>query len=377
MDTSWPFPEEDYTEVPTASELPRGFAEMVARGQMVWFLGAGASSYAGGFPTGAELGRRLAEKFRMREDPCSSLPLIAQYVEAHKGRRSLNAALFELFSTGAAPTALHRAIAKTAGLVGTAEEPQLIITTNYDILMERALHDIGQEFSLFVYIAEGSDQGMLWANGRVLRRWDDILDEASQPVIIVKLHGSLPYGTVPSTFVVTEADYIRYLTHSSLNGFAALLIAVRPRRLHFAFIGYSLNDWHVRITVYPLLEHKSLSSGGFAIQKSPSKLTKAIWERARVDIHDVDLAFVALSIEQAVSRATVEIAADALTRNALYAQITSERNELETTCITEAAHLERALERLKCLFPHHEGSSISPTMRDLSISIERLRSRHR
>src|SRR5207249_7940101 len=67
--------------------------------------------------------------------------------------------------------------------------------------------------------------------------------------VILKLHGQVDRGPDREweSFVVTEDDYIDYLSRSDVAGAVPVALAAKLRRSHFLFLGYRMGDWNLRV----------------------------------------------------------------------------------------------------------------------------------
>jgi len=170
----------------------------------------------------------------------------------------------------------------------------LIITTNYDRLLERAFEaeqrpklTLSQPIEGFA--AEDVDD------------WQRKL--AGDERVIYKLHGS--FDDPQPNLVISEDDYIAFL------GIAADEKLGVPRQIKariqdsvLLFLGYGLEDWDVR-TIYNLLIEKAPRRSrnlSFAIQRQPSPFWVRFWEKKDVVIYDVDLSDFAEQLETEYAR---------------------------------------------------------------------------
>ncbi len=124
-------------------------AELLADGEVVPFLGAGANlcdrpadapwepgSFA---PSGRELARALAEKSRYPNPDDPDLLWVSQYFDAVLGEGPLYEKLHDVFDADYPPSSLHRLLARLPALLRErGREQLLVLTTNYDDLVERA-----------------------------------------------------------------------------------------------------------------------------------------------------------------------------------------------------------------------------------------------
>ena len=145
-------------------------AELLENGEIVPFFGAGANlcdrpdkaawelgRYA---PSGGELASKLATSSQY-PDTDIDLLRVSQYVDATLGERRLYRYLHEVFDSNYPPTSLHRLFARLPALLREQGRPQLLLlTSNYDDLLERALQEAGEAVDVVWYEAKrGPMQG--------------------------------------------------------------------------------------------------------------------------------------------------------------------------------------------------------------------------
>jgi hypothetical protein len=86
------------------------------------------------------------------------------------------------------------------------------------------------------------------------------------------------------SFVITEEDYIRFLSRMN-NAVPAAFREYFSSRA-FLFLGYSLRDWNMRV----LLKEVSVSEiTSWAILYQPSAFERTLWERRKVRMYDLKL----------------------------------------------------------------------------------------
>ena len=170
-----------------------------------------------------------------------------------------------------------------------AELPfELIVTTNYDRLLERALGERPHE--LVVQPVAGFDE----------LAQTDLQKRLSAPrgVIVYKIHGSFrdnggpPGQQARDDLLITEEDYIQFLTVvSSQNRGVPELISEKMVGSTLLFLGYSLEDWDFRTIYKALIEPIPTRSRpvSYAIQKNPEPFWVRYWDRKGITILDVDL----------------------------------------------------------------------------------------
>lgn len=285
------------------------------RGKVTPVLGAGVNITGGELreaeawlhrlpPSGKELAQYLARRFNYPSTASIDLMLISQYVCAvGGGQASLYEELHRLFDVDFPTTSVHEVLARMpqgARASGGEGKPPLILTTNYDDLMERALLSHGEQFDVLVYLA--ADTG---SHGRFCTRTPDgdleaIVDpktnvdiDPGKRTVILKLHGFVDRGADDDdnndSYVITEDDYIEYLARMDLDNLLPVKVLDRMRNCHFLFLGYSLADWNLRALLYRLSSERRRKRAWWAIQVHPSLLDRNSWRNRDVTIFDMSV----------------------------------------------------------------------------------------
>lgn len=215
-------------------DLPKNLIDEFTKGRGVLFVGAGMSQGAG-LPDWKTLVRPLAEELKCPPDLDPTK--IAQYYQNKHGLSGRNLLVQHvkraLTKPGLAPTRNHALLAQLP--------VQVIFTTNFDDLLERAL--AGKPVHRIVL-----DKGIGY--------WNE--DEAVQ---LVKMHGSLDDE---ETLVITADDYAAYFRiHPNVARQLGALLMTRT----FLFLGYSLSDpdfWQIYNQIrFDLGEHKRPAYAAF------------------------------------------------------------------------------------------------------------------
>jgi DNA-binding SARP family transcriptional activator len=246
----------------------------------------------------AELAARLAQRFDYADNGFS-LPRVAQYVAVMKGSGPLYDELHALLDADAAPTPIHRFFASLPPLLRERGVPhQLLVTTSYDLALEAAFLEAGEEFDVVSYIAAGPNRGKFChispnGTGRLIDLPNTYATELSleKRTVILKLHGQVDRGPEREweSFVVTEDDYIDYLAQTDLAGAVPVSLAAKLRRSHFLFLGYTMADWNLRVILNRLWSDQPLSYRSWAVQPEPMQLEREFWRRRDVEVHELPL----------------------------------------------------------------------------------------
>jgi hypothetical protein len=201
------------------------------------------------------------------------------------------------------------------------ERYQLLVTTNYDTALEHAFDMAHEPYELVVFVA-GGEQGGLFTHVP----WWDPFDEGPQVIdlpneyvglpvtdedqlertVIVKLHGGpadLGSDRAPlrDNFVVTEDDYIGYLSQRPVETVIPVQILERMCESHFLFLGHRMRDWTLRVFLQRVLGER-LDARSWAVDPGLDLLERELWERFGVDVVDERLLPFLLVLEAELGR---------------------------------------------------------------------------
>ena len=282
----------------------RPIADAIAAGRVVVVLGSGvnvsgaADDNGDGLPVRESLAARLADAFACPGEVGSELTKVAQYVTVTQGVGPLYDELHLLLDRDYAPGAVHEFLAELPSLLRDRGRPQpLLVTTNYDRALERALRTAGEEADVVSYISLGRDRG------KFLHRAADGTAQAIQTpntyadipldrqAVILKIHGEVDDGPARAaeSFVVSEDDHIAYLAETGIGGVLPVTVAARLRRSHFLFLGYGLVDWSFRVFLHRLWPDEQPAYRSWAIQPDASSLERDFWRQRGVELVDSPL----------------------------------------------------------------------------------------
>lgn len=275
-------------------------------------------------PSALELAEALAAK---AEYTCAEWPLpllsVSSYHEFVLQRTGLWSALHDIFSSKCNPTPTDELIARTARwYLGHAEASAdyLVITTNYDRLIELAFNSAGVPYC--VLTVDKNDRYVDAAFSPNMQRWQKLTDDdyrefvrqcqeqkfpsaymlptKRRPIAIVfKIHGCLfPLREGRDSVVLSDEDYIEYLNRLSDN--AGMLPAIVKTTMQsrtprdskgFLFAGYSFSDWNVRSIYRAVLEGRARgqSTVDYAVLLKVSPYESAFFRESTIHLLETDL----------------------------------------------------------------------------------------
>ncbi len=261
------------------SSVVKQIGGVVRSGQCILFLGAGVHApppkdsrfvypVEQRPPLGSALSEQLASSVGARlgvelpnEDP-RNLQRVALFYEMERSRHKLVEEIRTSVQVGKRPSPALRAL-------GELDFP-LIITTNYDQLLEQALVLAGKQPRVSVYTPN-------------LEATVDFRDPSPQNPVVFKVHGDVDR---PETIVVTDEDYIQFvLRMSNKDPYDPLPLTLKYHLTGWTtlFVGYSLLDYNLRL-LFKSLRWKIDSANVpdmYSVDRSPDPLILNVWHNQR------------------------------------------------------------------------------------------------
>jgi hypothetical protein len=293
--------------------------------------------------TNVEWMRELSQSFKLLIEATSlwgandPLTTAAAYYETLNPREKLWRQLFDIFKDKRTTTETHKLVAEaasyhlkrvrkdmqtarkrrvdTSGII--SEGHYLVVTTNYDCLIEEALGKKVPWVVLYTKLTptKQSDQAVPHqantAKHRVCVRFSDhfrgiegrLTDRHSNTfaqefalqideplVVIFKIHGSLHRDQEPKddSLVITDFDYEDFLADMGPAGSLVVPGAVGDL-MHdksFLFMGYSLGDWNIRTILTALMRKRAEGEVGpdYAVMEQVSRSANAYCTRRKITI---------------------------------------------------------------------------------------------
>jgi hypothetical protein len=187
-------------------------------------------------PIGNQLADRLATESgyrdRFGESDITNLQRVSQFYEAKFGRSELEQRLFKEVEEHKRPSAVLRTLAQL--------DFRVIVTTNYDTLLQKALGLAGKVPIVSCYHA--NDQGK--PPQTVIDTNREVTPDAP---FLFKMHGDIQGF---QSIVITEEDYIQFvLRFRDITPLHSIPLKVLEaiKSAPTLFIGYSLRDYNLRV----------------------------------------------------------------------------------------------------------------------------------
>src|SRR4051812_7353377 len=280
---------------PPVGDAVEEAARALAAGRLVLVLGAGVHASDNGRAAlrPGDVAQHLARAFDYPAPDRPDLAHVAQFVAVTHGTGPLYDALHELLAAEHPLGPVHEGVVAAVAELRARGAPQpVIVTTNYDHALERALRHASEPFDRLTYIAAGRDRGKFehtTAEGET-----QVVDlpnaygavPVGRRLVVVKVHGEVDLDREREGFVVSEDDYIGYLAQTELTNVIPVTVAAKLRRSHFLFLGYGLRDWTLRVFLQRVWPHERPSYRSWAVD--PESADRDFWRHRGVDLVEAD-----------------------------------------------------------------------------------------
>jgi len=165
----------------------------------------------------------------------------------------------------------------------------LIVTTNYDDLMEQALTH--QASCDLVFYDPEERPSRFWhrkPDGAVVKIVDPTTYDYpffDRRPVVLKIHGSIDRSNQGREgFVITEDHYIEYLAEEPLEKLLPQDLIIKLRSNHLLFLGYSLRDWNLRVFLRRLKRNPKQTRKAWAVLPSADAVEAQFWQRQEVEV---------------------------------------------------------------------------------------------
>lgn len=218
------------------------------------------------------LGRQLTEKLAtectipLPHDSVHDLQRVALCFEKSRGlsRATLVARLNDYLMANKRPSPVLEMLA--------AMPFRIIVTTNYDRLMETALRAEGKDPNIVIYDPSPDKPTP-----------DDGEDPSEKAPLLFKMHGDLNQR---ESIVITDEDYITFVQRMSDKEVVhpvPMTIRYRMKKWSTLFVGYSLRDYNLRLLFRTLRWRVDPANfpPSFSIDRDPDPLILQVWQNER------------------------------------------------------------------------------------------------
>jgi hypothetical protein len=219
------------------------------------------------------------------------LALIASFFsQVQSTRPALERKLRAAFGVLTEPGALHTRLAAIDNI-------QLDVTPNYDDLLERALaprhpHVLVDRLQkgLAIIASSGSLEPIDRIGHDLDQRLTDPKTGGPSAPILFKMHGSIDRKDGKNeSYLITEEDYVDYLGRDSGIYIPPYINGLMQGK-NLLFLGYSLEDWNVRVILRKLLlATKAGDVRCWAIVRGRSDIEQRLWQTKSLNIYPMDL----------------------------------------------------------------------------------------
>lgn len=262
-------------------------------------------------PSDRELAAYLSRSSGMPES-AQELVQVSQDIELISSERLLRE-LHSVLTRNFRATRLHSLLATIPRILReTVKSPEypLIVTSNYDDVLEQAFNDHNEEYDLVSYIARGKYRGkfshkphggeavpLTKANEYSALTFD-------KRAVILKIHGAVDRQQAAGDgFVITEDHYIDYLVKKDFFNLVPSKLTQKLRNDNLLFLGYRLRGWNLRIILRRIWGEESLRSKSWAVEAESDPDDK-YWKKRNVEVLNMTLSDFVAEMEKRLDALT-------------------------------------------------------------------------
>ncbi|HEY2964394.1 MAG TPA: SIR2 family protein, partial [Pyrinomonadaceae bacterium] len=239
---------------------------------------------------GAKLSQLLAAKSGYPEADRYNLQRVSWYYEwRFQFRNLLVDEVKDAVYTDCEPSPVLRGLARLGF--------PLVITTNYDLLYEEALHQVAQERAR----AEGKSEAevakiraqfdkCVYSSDSNVPTKDCEKEPSSARPYLLKIHGDI---IDEKSIVITDEDYIQFvlrMTDKRKHRPIGEIMLTHLRRWPTLFIGYRLKDYNLRL-LFKSLRWKlddAIVPPTYSVDSQPDVLIRDLWQERRRHIRFIE-----------------------------------------------------------------------------------------
>lgn len=245
------------------SEIPKGLIDQIKEGNVVLFLGAGASidaihSKGEKAPTGRQLANLIAEKFLGDEYKEYDLQYVSELAISERDLVTVQKFVYDIF-THFEPGEPHLRI--------PLYKWNSIFTTNYDLVIERAYEQTverQQELAVFIKNSERVNDKMSTPNS----------------VMYNKLHGSITEIYDKDLPLILTPD--QYIDHKKNRDRLFYRLEEASREYSILFIGVSFADADIRQALKFLDNPRDTKPRSYMVGPNITDIDQRLWEGKKI-----------------------------------------------------------------------------------------------
>ena len=245
------------------TEIPRSLSEQVKEGNVVLFLGAGATDgvqhpQSLKMPLGQQLANLLAKKFLGQRHTGKLLSFVAELAISETSLYKVQTYIAELFRDFQ-PAPFHKLIPTFVW--------KAIATTNYDVLVETAYQQIKDRIQ---------DLAVCKRNGESI----ETKLSSRRNVLFLKLHGCITEVADENLPLILTPD--QYITHRKGRSRLFERIQQFAYEFPFLFVGTSLADPDLRAILHEISQLKDARPRSFMVGPNISEEEVRLWETKKI-----------------------------------------------------------------------------------------------
>jgi SIR2-like protein len=186
------------------------------------------------------------------------LQRMAQFYELEHGRANLIKEIKAAVDDDKAPSPIVKALAEL--------DFPIIITTNYDLMLDRALYAIGKVPRVTVYQPKPAADP------------ERVPEPSVKAPLVFKMHGDVNHE---GSIVITDEDYIQFVLATGGVKKIPITYTYHLTQWPTLFVGYSLLDYNLRLLfkMLRLVDNPTTFPLSYSVDHSPDPLIYAVWRQ--------------------------------------------------------------------------------------------------
>jgi hypothetical protein len=246
------------------TDLPSNLIDALRSNNVVLFLGAGASMGAkhpagNAIPSGSQLRDMISDRFLDGHLKDRSLAEVAEYAVSETDLLTVQTYIRDIF-VPFRPADYHKIIPLFPW--------RAILTTNLDLILEKAYDAVGARVQNIVPILKNS------------QKFDQSLRATANPLEFIKLHGSCDhFQDLEIPFILATEQYAKFSDHRTrlfdrLKDIAA--------EYNLVFCGYSILDPHIQTILHSMFSLGAIRPAYFIVKPHFDEVETRYWNGKRV-----------------------------------------------------------------------------------------------